>query len=294
MLLPKFKYLRPETLEEACAMLSQLNGKARVIAGGTDLMVNMKQKTDRPAYLVDISCLPGLNTIDYDPEDALKIGALCTHSDIESSGVIQAKFNILAQACRSIGSVQIRNLGTIGGNLCNASPSADSAPALLGLDAKVRIFGSAGEDEIELIKFFTGPGETLLKPDEILTGIDISATSPHSSAVYLKLSPRRAMDLAVVGVAVVLWLSADGSTCTDVRIALGAVAPLPIRAFKAEEIIRGQKLDNALIEETARVAAEETKPITDLRGSVEYRKEMVKVLTQRGIQQVIEHTAISL
>ncbi len=294
MLLPKFKYLRPETLEEACAMLSQLNGKARVIAGGTDLMVNMKQKTDRPAYLVDISCLPGLNTIDYDPEDALKIGALCTHSDIESSGVIQAKFNILAQACRSIGSVQIRNLGTIGGNLCNASPSADSAPALLGLDAKVRIFGSAGEDEIELIKFFTGPGETLLKPDEILTGIDISAISPHSSAVYLKLSPRRAMDLAVVGVAVVLWLSADGSTCTDVRIALGAVAPLPIRAFKAEEIIRGQKLDNALIEETARVAAEETKPITDLRGSVEYRKEMVKVLTQRGIQQVIEHTAISL
>ena len=294
MLLPKFKYLRPESLEEACSMLSQFNGKARVIAGGTDLMVNMKQKTDRPGYLVDISYLPGLNAIAYDEEDVLKIGVLCTHSDIESSGVIQGKFNILAQACRSIGSVQIRNLGTIGGNLCNASPSADSAPALLGLDAKVRILGPAGEDEFELAKFFTGPGETILKPDEILTGIDISAISPHFSGVYLKLSPRRAMDLAVVGVAVVLWLSADGSICTDIRIALGAVAPMPIRAFKAEEIIRGQKLGDALIDETAKLAAEETKPITDLRGSMEYRKEMVKVLTRRGIQQVIEHTAASL
>jgi len=285
MLLPKFKYLKPETLEEACSMLSQFNGKARVIAGGTDVMVNMKQKSDRPAYLVDISCLPGLNTIDYDPEDALKIGALCTHSDIESSSVIQAKFNILAQACRSIGSVQIRNLGTIGGNLCNASPSADSVPALLGLDAKVKIFGPAGENEVELAKFFTGPGETVLKSDEILTGIDICATSPHSFACYLKLSPRRAMDLAVVGVGIVLWLSADGSTCTDIRIALAAVAPVPIRAFKAEELMRGQKFDHALIDETARVAAEETKPITDLRGSVEYRKQMVQVLTRRGIRQ---------
>jgi carbon-monoxide dehydrogenase medium subunit len=291
MLLPNFKYLRPETLEEACSLLSQFNGKARVIAGGTDLMVNMKQKTVRPAYLIDISCLPGLNTIEYNQEDVLKIGALCTHSDIESSSVIQEKFNILAQACRSIGSVQIRNLGTIGGNLCNASPSADSAPALLGLDAKVRIFGSAGEDAIELAKFFTGPGQTLLKPDEILTGIDISATSPPSSAVFLKLSPRRAMDLAVVGVGIVLWLSADGSSCTDIRIALGAVAPVPIRAIKAEEILRGQKLDNALIDETARVASEETKPITDIRGSVEYRKEMVQVLTQRGIQQAIAQAA---
>jgi carbon-monoxide dehydrogenase medium subunit len=294
MLLPKFKYLRPETLEEACSMLSQFNGKARVIAGGTDLMVHMKQKAVRPAYLIDISCLPGLNTIEYDDEDILKIGALCTHSDIESSSVIQKKFNLIAQACRSIGSVQIRNLGTIGGNLCNASPSADSAPALLGLDSKVRIFGPAGEDEFELSKFFTGPGVTILKPDEILTGIDISAISPHSSSVYLKLSPRRAMDLAVVGVAVVLWLSADGSICTDIRIALGAVAPMPIRAYKAEKIIRGQKLDDVLIDETARVAAEETKPITDLRGSVDYRKKMVKVLTRRGIQQVIEHSAASL
>ena len=177
MLLPKFKYLRPESLEEACSMLSQFNGKARVIAGGTDLMVNMKQKTDSPAYLVDISYLPGLNTIECNEEDALKIGALCTHSDIESSSLIRAKFSILAQACRSIGSVQIRNLGTIGGNLCNASPSADSAPALLGLDAKVRIFGPAGENAVELAKFFTGPGETILKPDEILSGIDISAIS---------------------------------------------------------------------------------------------------------------------
>jgi carbon-monoxide dehydrogenase medium subunit len=290
MLLPKFKYLRPETLEEASSMLSQFNGKARVIAGGTDLMVNMKQKTVRPSYLVDISYLPDLNTIEY-KEETLKIGALCTHSDIESSSVIQEKFNILAQACRSIGSIQIRNLGTIGGNLCNASPSADSAPALLGLDAKVRIFGPTGENQVELAKFFTGPGETLLKPEEILTGIDISVSAPPSFSVYMKLSPRRAMDLAVVAVGIVLWLSADGTICEDIRIALAAVAPVPIRAVKAEEIIRGQKLDNTLIEETAKVAAEETKPITDIRGSVEYRKEMVKVLTARAIRQAKEQGA---
>jgi carbon-monoxide dehydrogenase medium subunit len=294
MLLPKFKYLRPETLTEACSMLSELNGKASIIAGGTDLMVHMKQKAVSPAYLVDISYLPGLNTIEYQEKDTLRIGALCSHTDIESSSVVQTKFNILAQACGSIGSIQIRNLGTIGGNLCNASPSADSVPALLALDASVKIFGPAGENQVELAKFFKGPGQTLLKPDQILTSLDIPAASAPSFACYLKLSPRRAMDLAVVGAGIVLWLSADGSTCTDIRIALAAVAPVPIRAFKAEAFIRGQKLDSALIEETARVAAEETKPITDLRGSVEYRKQMVEVLIGRGIRQGIAHTANSL
>jgi aerobic carbon-monoxide dehydrogenase medium subunit len=290
MLLPKFRYLRPETLEEASSMLSRFNGEARLIAGGTDLMVRMKQKAARPAYLIDISNLPGLDAIECDKEDALKIGALCTHSDIESSSLIRGKCNILAQACRSIGSVQIRNLGTIGGNLCNASPSADSAPALLALDAKVKIFGFSGGNTVELAKFFRGPGESILKPGEILTGIDVPAMSPNYYGVYLKLSPRRAMDLAVVGVAIVMCLSGDGSICTDIRIALGAVAPVPMRTVKAEAILRGQKLDEALIDEAAAVAAEETRPITDLRGSLEYRKEMVKVLTRRGICQAIERT----
>jgi carbon-monoxide dehydrogenase medium subunit len=272
-------------------MLSEFNGKASVIAGGTDLMVNMKQKAVHPAYLVDISYLPGLNTIEYEEKDTLSIGSLSTHADVESSSLIQSKFNILAQACSSIGSIQIRNLGTIGGNLCNASPSADTAPALLGLDARAKIFGPTGENQVELSKFFIGPGETILKPNEILTGIDISVSTPPSSAVYLKLSPRRAMDLAVVGVGVVLWLSADATICEDIRIALAAVAPVPIRAVKAEEIIRGKKLDNTLIEETVRVAAEETKPITDIRGSLEYRKKMVKVLTGRAIRQAKEQSA---
>ena len=195
------------------------------------------------AYLVDISYISGLNQIKYDDEkDVLTIGALCTHSDIESSSVIQKKFNILAQACHSIGSVQIRNLGTIGGNLCNASPSADSASALLALDAKVRIFGPAGEDAVELVKFFTGTGETIIKHDEILAGIDISATSPHSSGVYLKLSPRRAMDLAVVGVGIVMWSSADGSTSRTYASHLARFPPYLFGHLRRKKSFEGRNL----------------------------------------------------
>ena len=288
MLMPKFTYLKPTTLEEACSMLSAYNGKARVIAGGTDLIVRMKQRLITPTYLVDITYIPGLNRIEYNEKGGLIIGALCTHSEIESSTLIQEEFDVLIQAVHPIGSVQVRNLGTIGGNLCNAAPSADSAPVLLGLDAKVRIFGTKGERTLELEEFFKSPGETALRPDEILTNIEIPNIPPYSAATYMKLSPRRAMDLAVVGVAVVVWLTDDRSVCSDIRIALGAVAPTPIRAKMAEEMIRGRILDDDLVREASKAASEEAKPISDVRGSGEYRKEMVEVLTRRGLQQAIE------
>ncbi len=284
----KFAHLKPTTLEEACSLLLQHNGKARVIAGGTDLVVRMKQKLMTPEYLVDITYIPGLDKIEYDEKSGLKIGALCTHSQIESSLLVREKFGVLAQAAHTIGSVQVRNLGTIGGNLCHAAPSADSAPALIGLDAKVRILGTRGERKLKLKDFFKGPGETALKSDEILISVEVPNPPPHSAAVYLKQSPRKAMDLAVVGVAVVLWLTAADSTCAGIRIALGAIAPTPIRAKRAEEMVQGKKVDEGLIGEAARVASEEAKPISDVRGSVEYRKEIVEVLTRRGIQQTIE------
>ena len=288
MSMPKFTYLKPKTVEEACSMLHHHNGKAVVIAGGTDLVVRMKRKLVMPDYLIDITCIPGLDKVGYDEKRGLNIGALCPHADIESSRLIQEKFNILAQTARSIGSAQVRNLGTIGGNLCNAAPSADSAPALLVLDAEARIFGFKGERMLKLTEFFSGPGETALKSDEILTSIEVPNLPAHSAAVYLKQSPRKAMDIAVVGVAVVLWLAAEGSICSDIRIALGAVAPTPIRAKTAEDMLRGKTLDENLIREAAKAASEEAKPISDIRSIAQYRKEIVEVLTRRCIQQTNE------
>jgi carbon-monoxide dehydrogenase medium subunit len=269
-------------------LLRQYRGKARIIAGGTDLVVRMKQKLMTPEYVVDITGIPGLNGIEYNGKSGLKVGALCTHDDIVFSPVIKDKFPLIAQAAGTIGSVQLRNLGTVGGNLCNAAPSADLAPALIGLDARARIYGSAGERVIELKDFFTGPGETVLEPDEILVGVEVPIPPPHSAAIYIKHGPRKAMDIAVVGVAVVLCLNGEDSTCSDIRIVLGAVAPTPIRASMAEETVRGKKLGTEVVAEAARIAATETKPISDVRSSVTYRQKMVEVLTRRAIQQALE------
>lgn len=287
MRMRKFTHLKPKTLEEAISLLGQYNGRAKIIAGGTELVNRMKEKLMTPEYVIDITYIPGLDKIEYDAKSGLKIGALCPLIDIECSSFVKEKYDAFVRAVHTIGSVQVRNLGTIGGNLCNASPSADSAPILIGLDARARIFGSGGERVVEIKDFFIGPGQTELKPSEILVGIEIPNPPPRSAAVYMKQSPRRAMDLAVVGVAVVLSLAPNGSLA-DIRIVLGAVAPTPIRAVKAEALIRGKKLDGELIRKAARVASEEAEPISDVRSSKEYRKDMVEVLTERALQQTLE------
>jgi len=281
-----FTHLKPRTLQEAISLLEQYNGKAKIIAGGTELVNLMKEKLISPEYLIDITYVPGLDKIGCDATGGLKIGALCPLSDIESSSLLKDKYDALARAVQTIGSVQVRNLGTIGGNLCHASPSADSAPILIGLEARAWIFGSAGEREGELKNFFTGPGQTVLKPEEILVRLEVPTPPPRFAAIYLKQSPRRAMDLAVVGVAVVLSFAPDHSLA-DVRIVLGAVAPTPIRAVQAEALLRGKKPASGLISEAARVAAEEARPISDVRSSKEYRKDMVDVLTARALQQTL-------
>ena len=287
MRMRKFTHLKPKTLQEAISLLSQYNGKSKIIAGGTELVNRMKEKLITPEYVIDITYIPGLDKIEYDVKSGLKIGALCPLIDIECSSLVKEKHDAFARAVHTIGSVQVRNLGTIGGNLCNASPSADSAPILIGLDARVRIFGPAGERVVELKDFFTGPGQTVLKSAEILVSIEVPNSPPRSAAVYMKQSLRRAMDLAVVGVAVVLSLAPDDSLA-DIRIVLGAVAPTPIRAVKAEALIRGKKLDSGLIREAARLASDEAKPISDVRSSKEYRNDMVEVLTERALQQTLQ------
>jgi carbon-monoxide dehydrogenase medium subunit len=285
--LPKFEYLAPRTVEEACSLLSQYREKAKVIAGGTDLLVGMKEREQTPQYMVGLKGVANLDYIDYGDIDGLRIGVLASNQSIADSAVIQQKFGILATAAAEIGTPQIRNMGTIGGNLCHAAPSADTASPLIALGARVKLTGGKGERTVPLEEFFTGPGETALQPDELLTEIQVPKPPPHTSGAYLKLFPRGAVDVATVGVAVWLTLGED-NTCRDARIVLGAVAPTPIRAKIAEALIKGSKMEDKVIEEVAQMASEEARPISDIRGSAEYRREMVKVLTRRALKQSLE------
>ena len=284
--LPRFEYLTPKTIAEALSLLSQYKERAKVIAGGTDAVPQLKRREIKvPQYIIDLKGIPGLDYIKYDEVGGLALGALATIHAVETSSIIQEKFSILFQAAQSMASPQVRNRGTIVGNICNAVPSADTATALLTLEARLRLISQQGERMINVEEFFTGPNRTVLAAEEILREIQIPGLPPHAKGIYLKLTPRRAMDLAIVGVAVVV-IPKDG-LCNDIRIALGAVAPTPIRAKRAESILKGQKFDDKAIEKAAQTAAEESKPIDDHRASAEYRREMVKILTRRAINQAI-------
>ncbi len=284
--LPKFDYLSPKTTSEALSLLSQYKGKVRIIAGGTDLIPKMKRRGIQvPAYLIDLKGIPDLDYIKYDEADGLRLGALTTIDATETSAVIQEKFAVLSQAVYSMASKQVRNRGTLAGNICNCVPSADTAPALLTLEARLKIVSLKGERIVNIGDFFIGPCETVLTDEELLLEIQVPNLPSNSRGVYLKLTPRTSMDLAVVGVAAVV-ISRDG-VCKDIRIALGAVAPTPIRAKRAEDIIRGQRFNDGVIERAAQIASEESRPIDDHRASAEYRRDMVKVLVKRAINQAI-------
>jgi len=282
MVLPKFDYFSCETIEEACSFLSKYNGDAKILAGGTDLLVKMKHKQVTPRYLIDIKRVPDLSYIRQDESGGVRIGALTTIQAIKNSPVIKKKFSVLNQAASVLGTRQVRNLAILGGNLCNASPAAECAPALITLGAKARVIGVHGERLVSMEEFFVGPGETLLQRDEILTEL-LMPTLPDSTAgVYLKHSTRR-VDVAIVGVGAVITL--DGKKCQDIKIALGAVGPTPFRAKKAESILRGQELSEELLEKVAEAASAESFPIDDIRGYTDYRRGMVEVLVKEGIKQ---------
>ena len=281
----RFDYLEPTTLEEAVSLLGKYNGKAKLIAGGTDLLVQIRAKSIAPEFVIDIGYIPGLDYIKYDAARGLSIGALTTIRAIELSDEIRQRYPILSDAAATLGSAAIRNVATIGGNLCNAAPSADNAPPLIGLSAKARIIGPGGERTVPLEDFFVGPGSTALKTGELLVEIQVPVPPPGTKGAYLKHS-RSPVDLAIIGVAVIMTLG-SGEICQEVKIVLGAVAPTPMRAKKAEEILIGKKVEPTLIEKAAGVAAEEARPITDVRASAGYRREMVKVLTGRAIRQLM-------
>jgi CO/xanthine dehydrogenase FAD-binding subunit len=276
-----FDFFQPATLAEACRLLSENGPGGRFLAGGTDLVIALKEKGLVPRYLVDLKRLPGLTGIREHSDGSMTIGALTTMRDIEISPLITKKYPFLAQSAAEVGSIQIRNRATIGGNMANATPSADTAPALIALDASARIVGVNGERTVVLEDFFKGPGQTVMSADEILTEIAVPETSPRLVGEYIKFSPREMMDLAYVGIAVAYNL--NDKKCDDVRIVLGAVAPTPIRAKRAEAALEGQNLTEALAEKIGQIAADEAKPISDVRSSADYRRAMVAAMTKRAL-----------
>lgn len=284
----QLQYLSPGTVKDAVSLLNKYREKAKVIAGGTDLVIQIKNRVKNPEYLVDLTGVPSLNHIDFDARRGLRIGALTSVRALETSPEIKQKYPIIAQAASQLGSVAIRNVATIGGNLCNALPSAELSQAMMALSASTRIIGPQGERELPIEDFFKGVGLTALAANEILSEINIPALPPNTRGVYTKHSLRGSIDLAIVNVAVLLNLSDGGRVCQDIRIVLGAVAPTPIRARKAESILRGEKVNPGLIDRVAQQAADEAHPRAgSIRGSVEYKKEMVMVYTRRLINEAI-------
>ncbi|MFH1489671.1 MAG: xanthine dehydrogenase family protein subunit M [Pseudomonadota bacterium] len=286
--LPKFDYVKPKSLDEALDFIKGLTeGGARVYAGGTDLIPRLKARlTPVPGFLVDLKGIPGLNAVEYSREKGLRIGATATITSVAHHGAVKERFGILSQGAASIASNQVRNRGTIAGNICNAVPSADSAPALLCLGAKLKCVSPRGERVIGIEDFFTGPSKTALDPDELLREIMVPEMPQGSGGAYIKLSTRSRMDLALVGVGAVV--SVKDGLFQDVRIGLGAVAPTPLRATKAEERLRGEKVGEGVIAEAGRLAAEASAPIDDHRASAEYRRLMVEVLVKRAIGQALK------
>jgi carbon-monoxide dehydrogenase medium subunit len=283
-----FQYLAPASTSEAISLLVKYKDEAKVIAGGTDLVVQMRRRLVKPQYVVDISGIPNLDYIRFDAKHGLTIGALTTIRTLEKSAELWQWYPIISQAASKLGSVAIRNVATLGGNLCNAMPIADMAQPLLALSAKVRIAGPGGERVIHLEDFFTDVGKTSLKIGEILVEIQVSVSLPNTRGLYLKHLTRGSIDLAIVNVAVVVTLEPGNKICKEIKIVLGSVASTPMRARKAEDIMRGKQVDDALINRTAQVASDEAHPRPgSIRASVEYKKEVVKVFTRQLIKEAV-------
>ncbi len=282
-----FNYHVPITVKEALAWLAQHGDEAKVIAGGQSLLVLMKQGLIAPQYLIDIKGIAALDYIKFDEKKGLKVGSLTSHRAIESSPVVRKEFGVLAQMEQGLASIQIRNCGTIGGNLCHADPAGDPAPPLIALRANARIAGPHGERSLPLEEFFRDYYETALQTDEILAAIQVPKPAPRTGTAYTKFA-LMAGDHPIVGVAVSLTLGSRDGVCDDARIVLGAVAPVPMRAQRAEKVLAGKVINDEVIEEAARIAAEESRPTSDVHGSEEYRKELVRVLVKRVAKEAIE------
>jgi carbon-monoxide dehydrogenase medium subunit len=284
--LPSFDYYRPTTLDETHGLVERFNGNLSILAGGTDLLVAMKERRGKHPALVDIKFVPELSGIRAE-NGSVCVGATANTRTIASSALVRERFPMLVHALKFLGSMQIGNRATIGGNLCNASPAADGAPPLLVLNASLSLVSKARTRTVSLDKFFVGPKKTLID-HELLSEVRIPAAPPNGYGVFHKLGVRNAPeDIGIVSAAVYAVPDAERKTWQEVRIALGAVAPTPIRARHAEERIQGQPMDEKIANEAAEIAAnKDAEPITDIRASAEYRRAMVAVLVKRALDQI--------
>ena len=284
-----FEYQKASTLEEVFHLLKTHGRGASILAGGTDLLVKMRHEILDPKILIDLKGVPGLDEIRYEASTGLRLGALTSIHSLETSPLVKEKFGVISQAASSLGSYQVRCRATLGGNLCNASPAADMIPALISLGAKAKLSCKDGDRLLPLEDFFAGPGRNSLCPGEILIDVQVPNPPAPTGFHYTKHSIRKAMDLAVVGVAVALSLNPGKDLCSEAKIALGAVGPIPLRALRAEKILRGEKLEEKIVAQAALLSSEEAQPITDIRASSEYRREMIRVLTYRALKKVLEN-----
>ena len=281
----EFEYFEPSTLSEAISLLAQYRGKAKKLAGGTDLLIQMKQRNLTPEYLINIKNISELDYIKHNEDEGLKIGALVTHSSIVNSTIIQEKFDLLVEASLAVGSVQTRNRGTVVGNICNSSPSADTPPALIALDASFKLISIIGEKIVKVEEFFISPFKNILMETELVAEIQIPNLPVHSGWSYLWLPKITAVDESLVGVSVLIAVDdLIHKTCTMARIGLGSVAPTPIRAKNAEEVLKGKRIEDIVCRQAAEVAANEASP----RSRAEYRREMVKVFVKRALDKALD------
>jgi carbon-monoxide dehydrogenase medium subunit len=282
----RFELSLPRTVDECLKILRERGDEAKLVAGGTDLLPQLKNGLLKPAYVVDLSGVPALKAVSSANGQGLRIGSAVTARAIELDPQIRARYASLAESGALVGSVQVRNLATVGGNLCNAAPSADMAPPLLALDAEAVIVGPKGERRVPLAAFFVGVRKTVLAAEELLLELIVPSPGPRSAGHYLRHTPRRELDIAVVGVASQLTLR-DG-VCGKARIALASVAPTPVRALAAEAALVGQPVTPALIERAAELAIDAARPISDQRGSADFRRHLVRVLTRRTLTVALE------
>jgi carbon-monoxide dehydrogenase medium subunit len=282
------EYLAPKTLKEVISLLNTYGNRAKIIAGGTDLIPLLKRKAlPSPEYLIDLNSIqdPELKFIEYNEKNGLRIGALTTLHEIEKSQIVKEKFPSLHEACRLIGHLPVRNIATVGGNICRASPASDLIPPLLTFDSKLKIVSSEGERNVNLENFFKGPGQTILKPNEIVIEINSPPTKPDVKMVFIKKS-RTFSDLAKVNMA--LLAAVKNNALEYVKIALGSVAHVPLRARKTEEFLKGKILNRNVIEKAMDLIASEIHPITDLRSTAEYRRHLCKILLKRFLFKLME------
>ncbi len=283
ILFHEFEYLEPRSIGEVMQLLAEHGTDARVMAGGTDLLVQMKIERQHPEFVISLDNIPNLNHIFVN--GSVELGATTTIRSIYKSAVVQQHYTALAEACNWFSTVQIMNMATIGGNLCNASPAADTAPPLLAFDAQVKLVSRSGEHQLPLEKFFVGPGKTVMRPEQLLVSVYLPPQPANSGSAFIKIA-RVAADLSKT--CAVVKIVRDGYLVRECRIALGAVAPTPMRARKAEAALVGQPFSNELAEHAAQIASAEIKPITDVRSTREYRQQVSAVIVRDALLKAWE------